>query len=309
MARLDALAALVELSLVRHDAFEDRTPAVTVHRLVQAAAHRRAETVRTAKATKAQLLARLSLIYPSDGYDNPASWPLCAQLTPHLLARCEPGLDEAGSPETATLLDRAGSYFNGRAAYDRAEPLFRTALAIRETVLGVEHPDTAASLNNLALVLHEKGDLPGALPLFERALAIDEASHGPAHPATAGSLGNLARLLQAQGNLAGARPLFERALAIREKALGPEHLDTALSFNGLAYLLQEQGDLRGARSLYERALAIRETALGPEHPSTATVVDNLAGLVSKTRTISPTRSRFTSGRWRRARRHWALIIP
>jgi hypothetical protein len=41
--RLEALAALVEVSLVKHDPFEDTTPAVTVHRLVQTVARARSE--------------------------------------------------------------------------------------------------------------------------------------------------------------------------------------------------------------------------------------------------------------------------
>ena len=41
--RLQALAALAEVSLVKHDPFEDGTPAVTVHRLVQAVARARSE--------------------------------------------------------------------------------------------------------------------------------------------------------------------------------------------------------------------------------------------------------------------------
>jgi hypothetical protein len=37
-ARLKSLAALAEVSLLKHDPFEDGTPAVAVHRLVQAVA-------------------------------------------------------------------------------------------------------------------------------------------------------------------------------------------------------------------------------------------------------------------------------
>jgi tetratricopeptide (TPR) repeat protein len=94
---------------------------------------------------------------------------------------------------------------------------YERALAIREKVLGPEHPDTATSLNNLAGLLQDQGDLRGARPLFERALAIYEKVLGPVHPDTATSLNNLAILLDHQRDLAGARPLFERALAIREK--------------------------------------------------------------------------------------------
>ena len=278
--RMAALAALSEVSLVKHDPFEDGTPAVTVHRLVQAVARARANANATAQHAVERLIARLATIYPGDGYDNPASWPRCAPLTPHLLASCGTEMaDATASSECADLLNRAGSYFHGRAAYSEARPLYERALAIREKVLGPEHPDTAMSLNNLAVLLQDQGDLAGARPLFERALAIREKVLGPEHPDTATSLNNLAGLLQDQGDLAGARPLFERALAIREKVLGPEHPDTATSLNNLAGLLRDQGDLAGARPLYERALAIREKVLGPEHPDTAKSLNNLADLL------------------------------
>jgi hypothetical protein len=47
----EAIAVLAELSLIRHDPFEDGFPAVTVHRLVQAVARHRSEEKGTAKAT------------------------------------------------------------------------------------------------------------------------------------------------------------------------------------------------------------------------------------------------------------------
>jgi Tfp pilus assembly protein PilF len=271
--RQEALAALSEVSLLKHDPFEDATPAVTVHRLVQAVARARSKANGSAQDAVGRLTARLAETYPEDGYTNPQSWPLCAALTPHLLARRGP--DDA----SAKVLERAGSYFLGRAAYSQAAPLFRDALARCEKALGPEHPDTARSLNYLARLLQGQGDLAGARPLFERALAICEKALGLEHPNTATSLNNLAHLLQDQGDLAGARPLLERALAICEKTLGSEHPDTAANLNNLARLLQGQGDLAGARPLYERALAIREKVLGSEHPDTATSLNNLGGLL------------------------------
>jgi tetratricopeptide (TPR) repeat protein len=295
--RQRALAALAEVSLVKRDPFEDGTPAVTVHRLVQTVARARSETNRSAQGvvgrmiarlvgrirSKAngsaqtaieRLIARLVAIYPTEGYSDPQSWPLCAKLTPHLLARVGPD-----DTLVAEVLHRAGEYFTGRVAYSQAAPILRDALAIWEKALGPEHPNTAASLNSLAKLLQAQGDLAGARPLFKRALAILEKAHGPEHPDTATTLNNLALLLQDQGDVAGARPLLERALAIREKALGPEHRATAASLNNLAGLLQNQGDVAGARPLFERALAIHEKALGPEHPDTAASLNNLAGLL------------------------------
>jgi CHAT domain-containing protein/Tfp pilus assembly protein PilF len=153
------------------------------------------------------------------------------------------------------------------------------ALAIREKVLGPDHPGTAKSLNNLALLLRSKDDYDGAEPLYRRALAIMEKALGPDHPETATILNNLALLLQAKGESDSAEPFYRRALAIREKALGPDHPETAQSLDSLASLLKYKGDNDAAEPLYRRALAIREKALGPDHPDTAQSLDSLALLL------------------------------
>jgi tetratricopeptide (TPR) repeat protein len=41
--------------------------------------------------------------------------------------------------------------------YEEAEEMNRRALARRETVLGVDHPNTLTSVNNLATVLSDQG--------------------------------------------------------------------------------------------------------------------------------------------------------
>jgi len=244
---MEALAMLAEVSLLKHDPFEDGTPAITVHRLVQAVARARSEANDSARGAVGQLIARLLASYPGDGYSNPESWPLCAKLTPHLLAWRGP--EDASVSE---LLGRAGTHFLGRAAYSQAAPLLRDALTMGEKVLGPEHPLTATNLNNLGRLLYDQDELSGARPLYERALAIHEKVLGPEHPLTAGCLNNLALLLRDQSDFAGARQLFERALAIREKVLGPEHPTTAMSLGNLALLLWDQSDFAGARQLFER---------------------------------------------------------
>src|SRR5204863_532797 len=164
---MEALAALAEVSLVKDDPFEDGTPAVTVHRLVQAVARARSEANGAAQDAIGKLIARLTASYPEDGYDNPQSWPLCAKLTPHLLTRR--GADD---PSVFHLLGRTGKYLHGCAAYSQAAPLLRDALANCEKTLGPEHRDTAESLNNLAVLLSNEGDFAGARLLLKRALAI-----------------------------------------------------------------------------------------------------------------------------------------
>jgi tetratricopeptide (TPR) repeat protein len=152
--------------------------------------------------------------------------------------------------------------------------LLERALAIREQVLGPDHPDTAQSLNNLAGLLQVTGDYMGARPLLERALAIWEQTLGPDHPTTAQSLNNLGLLLQFIGEHVGARPLLERVLMITEQALGPDHPITAQSLNNLAYLLHVAGEYTRALPLYAQALSVTEQALGSDHPTTISIRKN-----------------------------------
>jgi tetratricopeptide (TPR) repeat protein len=297
--RQEAIAALAEVSLIKHDLFEDGTSAITVHRLVQAVARARSEATSSAQHAVTGLIGRLAAIYPKEGYSDPRSWPLCAQLTPHLLAlRHAYPKAASGVAGWAELLGLAGRYFLRRAAYSQSEPLLRDALAIREKVLGPEHPDTANTLGYLARLLRDQGNLAEARPLFERALAICEKVLGPEHPDTAVSLTQLALLLDRQGNLGEARPLFERALAICEKAicekvLGPDDLEKVLGPDDLlAALLRNQGNLAEARPLFERALAIYEKVFGPEHPDTAVSLTHLALLLDRQGNLRKARPLF-----------------
>jgi len=280
----EAVAALRAFALVDRKPIVDErdasitTDAIRLHRLVREVAAARREGEARDELRRA-LAAAIAAVYPTDGYENPASWPRCALLTPHLLASCETEMaDAAANAECAELLNRAGSYFHSRAAFSSARPLHERALAIREKTFGPDHPATAESLHNLAFLLHAQGDLAGARPFYERAVAIEEKALGPENPFTATTLQMLALLLQAQGNLAGARPLLERVLAIREKTFGRERPATAWTFHYLASLLQAQGDLAAARPLHERALAIAEKAVGPEHSFTAESLLFLASL-------------------------------
>jgi tetratricopeptide (TPR) repeat protein len=104
-----------------------------------------------------------------------------------------------------------------------ARPLYHRALAIREKVLGPEHPFTAYSLNDVAYILHAQGDFDGARPYYERALSICEREYGPGHPNTSLTRTNLARLVLAQGAASEALGLAEAALAAHDKVLGAGH--------------------------------------------------------------------------------------
>ena len=272
--RLDRTIA----ALLRYSVIERRHDCLRVHRLVQAVI-RESMDAGDADAWLATAIRLLRARFPGEALDRPELWPLCARLLPHAQAVERVAVGERVEPEAlAGLLGRVAVYLRARGEPERAEPLCVRALAIRERLLGAEHPDTAAARNDLAVVLGEQGEHDAAEPLFREALAVRERVLGRDHPATAASCHDLAELLHARGRTSDARALNLRALEIRERAMGPDHPATAHSLHNQAWLELDLGDTAAARRLVERALAIRERTFGGEHPQTIWSV-HLLGLV------------------------------
>jgi tetratricopeptide (TPR) repeat protein len=151
--------------------------------------------------------------------------------------------------------------------YHSAVPPFMRALAIREKVLGLEHPDTAISLSRLTSIYKDQGRYTEAEPLYQRALTIWEKAYGPEDLWVAVGCNNLADLYRTQRRYAEAEPLYQRALAIREKVLGADHPDVAISLSNMAELYRVQGQHTESEPFFKRALAIGEKTLGIDHPT------------------------------------------
>ncbi len=162
--------------------------------------------------------------------------------------------------------------------YPEAETHFFEAKAIRERVLGKEHPDYAKSLNGLAILYDNIGKYEKAEPLYLEAKAIQEKVLSKEHPDYAKTLNNLAIMYMYMGNYEKAEPLHLEAKAVREKALGKEHPDYAISLNNLALLYRNMGIYEKAEPLFLEAKAIQEKVLGKEHSDYATSLNNLGRL-------------------------------
>ena len=130
---------------------------------------------------------------------------------------CKFATDHFGDrhPNTASGLNNLALLYESMGQYDRALPLYKSALEIRKSELGDRHPDTASSLNNLAYLYESMGQYDRALPLVESALVITQSESGDRHPDTATSLNNLAGLYYSMGQYDRALPLYESALEIK----------------------------------------------------------------------------------------------
>jgi tetratricopeptide (TPR) repeat protein len=86
--------------------------------------------------------------------------------------------------------------YSDQGDYEKALEYYGKALAIRERVLGAEHPDTAKTYNNMAVVYENQGDYKKALEYCSKALAIRERVLGMDHPSTKGTKNLMTQLLK-----------------------------------------------------------------------------------------------------------------
>jgi len=189
--RLDeTLSILHSYSLVRRDT---TTNTLYIHRLVQAVLKDEMSTG-TQHQWAERTVRAVNRTFPSVEVET---WQRCRQLISQAIV-CMTLIDHwhMSFPEVTRLLNDAGIYLYEHAQYTEAEPFLQRALAIREKVLGAEHPHTATSLNNLAELYRSQGKYEQAEPLYQRALAIYEKVLGAEHSHTTTVRENYAELLQ-----------------------------------------------------------------------------------------------------------------
>ena len=171
--------------------------------------------------------------------------------------------------DTTSSYNNIGVVYYSQGDYDKALEYYSKTLAIREKVLGTEHPNTARSYGNIGVVYKNQGDYDKALEFFTKDLAICEKVLGTEHPDTAICYNNIGVVYKNQGDYDKALEYYYKALAIREKVLGTEHPDTAICYNSIGGVYCSQGDYDKALEYDSKALAIREKVLGTEHPDSA----------------------------------------
>ena len=112
-----------------------------------------------------------------------------------------------------------GGALNNAELLFQAEPLFRRALKIDESVLGEKHPATAAILNNLGMLYHLTSEYSKAEQALDRALTISEKTLGSEHPQTATALRNLIYLYLDAGKVNAATKLVPQLAKAEQKNL------------------------------------------------------------------------------------------
>jgi tetratricopeptide (TPR) repeat protein len=192
------------------------------------------------------------------------------------LAALRAATDRDHSLEEARKLTRESNKLSEAYKPDDARPLAERALAIREKILGPDHPEVASSIHTLARIVYDQEDFNNALTLFEQALAIRERTLAPDHPDLAESLRGLAGAYHMQGKYSKATALYQRALEIKEQAFGPDHPEVGALVSTIAKHYNYIHDDVHAGLFYQRALAIAEKSFGKNHPAYAKALSRVA---------------------------------
>ena len=134
----------------------------------------------------------------------------------------------AGSSRAATLTYNLGLLIKSQGNCAEARPYLDKGLALREQILGPDHPDVAIALLGAAECVRRLGDPAAAEPMLVRAMAIQDKGLPPDHIDRAYVLDALADLRMERHPVDSAA-LIDRAIAIRDKVLGPSADETLIT--------------------------------------------------------------------------------
>lgn len=134
-----------------------------------------------------------------------------------------------GHPDTLTTVNNLAGILEKQRKYNKAESMYRRALAGQRTQLGADHPSTMTTVNNLAHLFKSQGKYGEAETMYGQALAAREERLGADHPDTLMTIYCMARLYHKQDRLEQAKTLYTRALIGQNIKLGLSHPDTIIT--------------------------------------------------------------------------------
>jgi serine/threonine protein kinase/tetratricopeptide (TPR) repeat protein len=185
----------------------------------------------------------------------------------------------------AELLTTLGTVYHSLAQFDKAEPLLRRSLELRQDSTAPPDPDDPADARittQLAAALSATGRHQEAEELYLQALAVLRRD-ADAHPTMLiEALNNVAAMRSAQGDHAHAETLLTEAVELA-RDLPPDQREATLddSLSNLGTLHAHQGEYEKAEAEMREALALRQERLGGEHADIALTLANLGGVLAK----------------------------
>lgn len=164
----------------------------------------------------------------------------------------------------ATVLERLGRL-------DSAEAMYRETIALREKLLGPEHPALAMTMLNLGDHLRRRARYAEAVQLTRQVVSLRGKSLEDTHPALAGAMMQLGLALSHLDSIAAGERMVREALRLRTAALPEKHWLLASTRSGLGEVLTLAKRYREAETL----LLTAEEQLSSELDSASPVLHDV----------------------------------
>ncbi len=233
---------------------------------------------------QARLLHAIGRVYQNLGLYEQATSELESAL--RLRRRLEASDPTAYGVVTSDL----ASVLLDRNQFARAEPLFRSAIAILSAARGPTAAETLEAKNGLANLMRTTGRLAEAESLMRELLATNLAARGLTEPPGPGGppldegmrpigvrLHNLGALELDLGHYDLAHRFLEQAIAVKSRLAKRNPASEANSIDALANVEDSRQRFQQGLELHERALAILRQVYGDDHPSIAESLVNRGG--------------------------------
>eukprot|EP00049_Salpingoeca_infusionum_P020829 m.365326 g.365326 ORF g.365326 m.365326 type:complete len:983 (-) comp30972_c0_seq1:235-3183(-) len=174
-----------------------------------------------------------------------------------------------------TTLDIAGKIYREKGDFQQALKHFKSALAVRERVLGIPHAHVASTHCKIAIMFHYLGDGEKALEHYGEALSQRTRTLGERHTDTASTYADMGVVYKTHANYSQSLECLNQALEIRVKLLGKNCPTVACTYESIADVHKQLKELDKAVKLYEEAVRIRLKS-DPSDPSIALTYYNIA---------------------------------
>lgn len=182
---------------------------------------------------------------------------------------------------TAVALNNYENACGALGRHAEAEVFVRRALAINQSLGGVEQREVTISLNHLGLLLQSQDKLNEATAFHEQAYALCQKLFEEDDEDFLATLNNLGLVRKRQGHLDEAESFYRRSLEISEKIYRKTNPHIAVRVNNFSGVLYEKGRLEEAAALSERALYITEQNFGSDNVDLIHMLTNLATVYCK----------------------------
>lgn len=182
-------------------------------------------------------------------------------------------------PSPASDLDGKGDALFFAGDYDNALVAYQQALKLRETTLGVDHPELIQNLYNLATTFEAKNEYVSAVKLYKRSQTIAIQNLGKNHPDTRAVQGFISAIFDARGLIGHSKTDAHQHVSLYKRFGAGQHSLLGVALRKLANIYMQEKNYQRAEIYFQETIAAVEKSFGVEHPYLALVLEDYSFLL------------------------------